>query len=74
MRIFLSACGALAHPEQTRRGGYVKAFFKADLYKRRSGERVADWLSRWEEGVKRLRQDGVDFAGLALLTFRVGGC
>ena len=53
----------LAPADTKRRGGYMKEFFKDEKYRRRQGERIAEWISRWEEGVERLSQDGIDFLG-----------
>ena len=40
----------LAPQEATRRGGYMKAFFKDEAYKRRPGERIAEWISMGRRG------------------------
>ena len=46
---------------QDRRGNYMKQFFKEERYKRRPGERIPDWISRWVEGVTLLQRDGINF-------------
>ena len=57
----------LAPDKEERRGHYLREFLKEDKYKRRPAERMAEWLPRWHEGVERLREDGVDLAGLDTL-------
>ena len=52
---------ALAPVAQVRRGGYMRDFFKEEKFKRRVGERLADWITRWGEGVEWLSRDGIDF-------------
>ena len=53
---------ALAPQTHERRGQYLREFFSEGKFKRKSGERLAEWIPRWEEGVEKLRSDGVDFA------------
>ena len=53
---------ALAPSDVVRKGAQLSAFFKEDRYRRRQGERLAEWVSRWDEGLDKLRTDGVDFA------------
>ena len=54
----------LAPSEQFRRGSYLKEFLTDEACRRRQGERIAEWISRWEEGAERLRNDGVDLTGI----------
>ena len=54
----------LAPQLHQRRGTYMREFFKEERYARRSGERLTDWLPRWDLGLERLRRDGVDLAGI----------
>ena len=37
-------------------------FLKGTRYNRRAGERMTDFVARFEEGVQRLEDDGVRFA------------
>ena len=48
-------------PQTTvRKGQSLSEFFRSKRYHRASTERVSDWLTRFEEGLNRLRDDGVD--------------
>ena len=38
----------------------MSEFFRSKRYHRAATERVSDWLTRFEEGLNRLRDDGVD--------------
>ena len=51
----------LAPQTQERRGLYLRDFFTDKKYVRRTGERLVEWIPRWEEGVTRLQRDGIDF-------------
>ena len=62
IKLLMDKLAALAPQQQDRRGQYLRDFFREEKYKRKAGERIAEWLPRWEEGVDRLRRDGVDFA------------
>ena len=54
----------LAPSKEERRGNYMRDFIKEDRYKRRTGERIADWIPRWDEGLERLKNDGADVGSL----------
>ena len=60
----LSRLESLAPQMHQRRGTYMREFFKEERYARRPGERLTDWLPRWDLGLERLRRDGVDLAGI----------
>ncbi|CAK0842458.1 unnamed protein product, partial [Prorocentrum cordatum] len=45
-----------------RRGETMSDFFKGARYNRRAGERIADFVARFEEGVQRFGDDGLRFA------------
>ena len=62
IKLLMDKLAALTPQQQDRRGQYLRDFFREEKYKRKAGERIAEWLPRWEEGVDRLRRDGVDFA------------
>ena len=48
-------------PQTTvRKGQSLSEFFRSKRYHRANTERVSDWLTRFEEGLNRLRDDGVD--------------
>ena len=42
----------------------MKDFFRHQKYKRVPGERIAAWITRWEEGLERLRRDALDIDAL----------
>ena len=50
---------ALGVEPATRKGQKMEAFFGTQKYWRHPGERVADWTTRWNEGVQNLETDGV---------------
>ena len=58
----MTRLAALAPADIIRKGAHLNAFFREEKYKRRSGERIAEWISRWDDGLDKLGQDGVDFA------------
>ena len=48
-------------PQTTvRKGQSMSEFFRGQRYHRAAAERVSDWLTRFDEGLNRLREDGVD--------------
>ena len=59
---------ALAPQMHQRRGTYMREFFKDERYARKPGERLTDWMPRWDLGLERLRRDGIDLAGIADLS------
>ena len=50
---------------EVRKGESLEHFFGPITpglkYCRRPGERIADWITRWDEGVRRMTEDGVKF-------------
>ena len=48
---------------ETRKGETMEDLFGPVVpslkYCRKNGERVTDWISRWDEGVRRMSDDGV---------------
>ena len=54
----LRATLAVVEPE--RRGEALAEFFSSTKYHRRSGERINEWMLRFEEGLDRLKEDGID--------------
>ena len=60
----LAKLAALAPTQRERRGQYLRDFFSSGMYRRRPGERLAEWIPRWEEGIERLARDGVDYANI----------
>ena len=53
---------ALGGQYAIRRGETMGDFFESTRYNRRPGERMTDYVARFEEGVQRLEDDGVKFA------------
>lgn len=47
-----------------RKGMTMKEFFATRRYWRRTGERISDYLVRFDEGVNQLVEDGVDLTGV----------
>ena len=59
-------------PQTTvRKGQSMSEFFRGQRYHRAAAERVSDWLTRFDEGLNRLRKDGVDITKVGDL---VGWC
>ena len=58
----------LAPQVHQRRGLYMRDFLKDERFARRSGERIADWIPRWERGLELLRTDGIDLNQIANLS------
>ncbi|CAK0841034.1 unnamed protein product, partial [Prorocentrum cordatum] len=59
----LLALEAAFNPQQAVRRGESKGeFFESQRYNRRSGERITDFIPRFEEGLQRLEDVGVQFA------------
>ena len=54
----------LGDQKSVRRGISMNDFFRERTYHRRNGERVADWITRWDEGIARLEEDGVDLMSI----------
>ena len=54
----------LAPAGAVRRGGYMKSFFSLREYRRKQGERMASWVTRWEDGLEKLRRDDIDVDAL----------
>ena len=50
---------------KVRKGTTMNEFFRGTQYIRRGGERVSDWLTRFDEGIDHLREDGVDISKVA---------
>ena len=46
--------------EPERRGEAMTEFFGSNKYHRRAGERVSEWLLRFDVGLQRLKDDGID--------------
>ena len=57
----LQALSKLAPNTEERRGTYLEEFFTEQKYRRRTGEKLTEWIIRWEEGSDRLKRDGIDF-------------
>ncbi|CAK0899794.1 unnamed protein product, partial [Prorocentrum cordatum] len=53
---------ALGGKYVTRRGETMADFFRSAHYNRRPGERMMDYVARFEEGVQKFDDDGVRFA------------
>ena len=51
VQILMERLEALAPSDVVRKGAQLSAFFKEDRYRRRQGERIAEWVSRWNEGL-----------------------
>ena len=65
VKLLMERLGTLAPAKTQRRGTYLKEFFQEQRTKRRPGERIAEWIPRWEEGVTRMEKDGIDFRSMA---------
>ena len=63
VQILMERLEALAPSDVVRKGAQLSAFFKEDRYRRRQGERLAEWVSRWDEGLDKLRADGGGLRG-----------
>ena len=45
-----------------RKGESLEEFFgkvSDSKYRRQTGERLVDWITRWDEGVQKLEEDGI---------------
>ena len=67
----------LGQQKPVRKGQSLHEFFGTPKYQRRRGERVTDWLTRFEEGLTKLREDDIDLLELEdvagwFLLFRAG--
>ena len=54
----------LGQQKPARKGQTIHEFFGTTKYQRRRGERVTDWLTRFEEGLTRLREDDINLLEL----------
>ena len=46
----------------------MKSFFSDHAYRRKHGERMASWVTRWEEGLDKLRKDEINVDSLGDLS------
>ena len=51
---------SLGDEAAVRKGTSMTDFFETHKYHRAPGERMAEWITRWDEAVARLQEDGVD--------------
>ena len=49
----------LSGEKEVRKGESMEDFFAGHKFARRTGERITDWISRWDEGVRKLSDDGI---------------
>jgi hypothetical protein len=54
----------LGQQKPERKGETLHEFFATNRYHRRSGERVTDWCTRFEEGLSKLKEDDIDLEKL----------
>merc|ERR1712086_552629 len=63
--LMLKLASTLGGEAETRKGETMEEFFGPVVpslkYCRKNGERITDWISRWDEGVRRMSDDGVKF-------------
>jgi len=44
-----------------RKGESMEEFFEQGKYRRKMGEQVSDWITRWDEGVRKMEEDKISF-------------
>ena len=62
--VMLKLSTLLGAGEVVRKAQSLDDFFSSSKYDRRAGERISDWITRFDEGDTKLKEDGVDMSKL----------